>query len=234
MLEQIIKEGFGEYGLPLSEDSIEKYRKFCEYLQETNRVMNLTSIEGEDGTARLHFLDSAALLKYADLGGKSLVDIGTGAGFPGLALKIARPDISLTLLDSLDKRIGFLKRTCDILGLGDVECIHARAEEIPAGFRENFDAAASRAVARLNVLAELCLPYVKEGGIFIAMKGPEVDDELEEAKPAIKKLGGKTEAVNKYTISGTDIVHSAIIIRKISDTPLGFPRKWAQIKKKPL
>ena len=234
MLEQIIKEGFGEYGLLLSEDSIEKYRKYCEYLQETNRVMNLTSIEGEDDTARLHFLDCAALLKYADLGGKSLVDIGTGAGFPGLALKIARPDIRLTLLDSLDKRIGFLKRTCEMLGLEDVECIHARAEEIPAGFREGFDAAASRAVARMNVLAELCLPYVREGGIFIAMKGPEVDEELEEAKPAIKKLGGKTEAVNKYTVGGTDIVHSAIIIRKISATPEGFPRKWAQIKKKPL
>lgn len=234
MLEQIIKEGLTGYGLPISEDSIENYRKYCDHLQETNKVMNLTSIEGEDDIARLHFLDCAALLKYADLEGKSLIDIGTGAGFPGLALKIAQPDIRLTLLDSLDKRIGFLKRTCEMLGMEDVDCIHARAEEIPAGLRESFDAASSRAVARLNVLAELCLPYVKEGGVFIAMKGPEVDEELEEAKPAIKKLGGKTEAVNKYTVFGTDIVHSAIVIRKIAATPGGFPRKWAQIKKKPL
>ncbi|MBR4394353.1 MAG: 16S rRNA (guanine(527)-N(7))-methyltransferase RsmG [Oscillospiraceae bacterium] len=234
MLEQILKEGFREYGLPVSEDSIEKYRRYCGFLLETNKVMNLTSIEGEDDTAKLHFLDCAALLKYAELEGKSLIDVGTGAGFPGLALKIVQPDIRLTLLDSLDKRIGFLKKTCEMLGLEDVECIHARAEEIPAGFRENFDAVASRAVARLNVLAELCLPYVKEGGIFIAMKGPEVDEELDEAKPAIKILGGKTEAVHKYTVSGTDIIHSAIIIRKISATPGGFPRKWAQIKKKPM
>ena len=216
MLEQIIKDGFSEYGLPVSEDIIGKYRQYCELLLETNKVMNLTSIEGEDDTAKLHFLDCAALLKYAGLTGKSLVDIGTGAGFPGLALKIACPDIRLTLIDSLDKRIGFLKRTCEKLGLDDVECIHARAEEIPPGFRESFDAASSRAVARLNVL------------------GPEVEEELEEAKPAIKMLGGRTESVNKYTVSGTDIVHSAIVIRKISATSFGFPRKWAQIKKKPL
>ncbi len=234
MLEQIIQDGFNEYGLPVSEDIIGKYRKYCDFLLETNKVMNLTSIDGEDDTARLHFLDCAALLQYAGLAGKSLVDIGTGAGFPGLVLKIACPDIRLTLIDSLDKRIGFLKRTCEMLGLDDVACIHARAEEIPPGFRESFDAASSRAVARLNVLAELCLPYVREGGVFIAMKGPEIEEELEEAKPAIKKLGGKTESVNKYTVSGTDITHSAIVIRKTSSTPPGFPRKWAQIKKKPL
>lgn len=234
MLEQILKEGFGELGLPLSEDAVRQYRVYCDQLLETNKVMNLTAIEGEDDTSRLHFLDCAALLCFEDFKGKSLVDIGTGAGFPGLALKIAEPDINLTLLDSLDKRVGFLKNTCDMLDMEDVECIHARAEEIPSGFRESFDIAASRAVARLNVLAELCLPYVKPGGVFIAMKGPEVDEELDEAKPAIKKLGGKTEAVNKYTIFGTDIVHSAILIRKVSSTPAGFPRKWAQIKKKPL
>lgn len=234
MLEQILKEGLEESGLTASEDVIEKYRKYCDHLLETNKVMNLTAIEGEDDTARLHFLDCAALLRFGDFKGKRLIDVGTGAGFPGLALKIAEPDISLTLLDSLDKRIGFLKSTCDLLGLKDVECIHARAEEIPYGFRESFDIAASRAVARLNVLAELCLPYVKPGGSFIAMKGPEVDEELDEAKPAIKRLGGRTEAVNKYKVFGTDIIHSAIIIRKVSSTPAGYPRKWSQIKKKPL
>lgn len=234
MLEQILKEGFAGYGLSVSEEMVGKYRSYCDFLLETNKVMNLTAIEGEDETARLHFLDCAALLGFVPFSGKKMIDIGTGAGFPGLALKIAQPDIRLTLLDSLDKRITFLKNTCERLELADVACVHARAEEIPSGFREGFDIAASRAVARLNVLAELCLPYVKEGGVFIAMKGPEVDEELEEAKPAIKSLGGKTGAVKKYTIPGTDIVHSAVLIRKISATPERFPRKWAQIKKKPL
>ncbi len=234
MLEQILKEGFSDLGLQLSDEAIGRYRIYCDHLLETNKVMNLTAIEGEDDTARLHFLDCAALLKYADLKGKSLIDVGTGAGFPGLALKIAEPEIKLTLLDSLDKRIGFLKKTCELIGMEDVVCIHARAEEIPAGYREAFDAAASRAVARLNTLAEMSLPYVKVGGMFIAMKGPDIDEELEEAKPAIKKLGGKTEAVEKYTVFGTDAAHSAIIIRKISSTPPGLPRRWAQIKKKPL
>ena len=234
MLEQILKEGFADLGLQLSDVAVGRYRVYCDHLLETNKVMNLTAIEGEDDTARLHFLDCTALLKYADLKGKSLIDVGTGAGFPGLALKIAEPEIKLTLLDSLDKRIGFLKSTCELIGMEDVACIHARAEEMPAGYREAFDAAASRAVARLNILAELCLPYVKVGGVFIAMKGPDVDEELEEAKPAIKNLGGKTEVVEKYTVFGTDAIHSAIIIRKISPTPPGLPRRWAQIKKKPL
>lgn len=234
MLEQILEEGFRAYGLPLTGEMTGRFRTYCDALLETNKVMNLTAIEGEDDTARLHFLDCAALLQVADLSGKSLADIGTGAGFPGLALKIACPDLRLTLIDSLDKRVGFLKSTCALLGLEDVTCLHARAEEIPAGLRESFDAASSRALARLNVLAELCLPYVRPGGVFLAMKGPEIEEELEEAKPAIKRLGGKTEAVRKYTVFGTDIVHSVLVIRKIAPTPPGLPRKWAQIKKKPL
>ena len=234
MLEEIIKQGFDKWDLPLTEEMLRNYRLYCSALLETNRVMNLTAIEGEDDTARLHFLDSAALLQRLHLSGKSLIDVGTGAGFPGLALKIACPELQLTLLDSLEKRIGFLEGTCEKLGLADVKCIHARAEEIPEGLREHFDFAASRAVARLRVLAELCLPYVREGGLFIAMKGPDPEEELEEAKPAIKSLGGKTETVEKYTIPGSDVTHSLILIRKIAPTPSVFPRKWAQIKKKPL
>ena len=218
----------------MTEEMLRAYRFYCETLLETNKVMNLTAIEGEDDTARLHFLDSAAILREADLAGKSLIDVGTGAGFPGLALKIACPDLRLTLLDSLDKRIGFLRATCGQLGFPEVECIHARAEEIPQGLREYFDFAASRAVARLQVLAELCLPYVKVGGLFIAMKGPDIEAELEEAKPAVKKLGGKTETVVPYTIPGTDVTHTLLLIRKTAPTPPNLPRKWAQIKKRPL
>ena len=234
MLEEIIRNGFEEWDLPLTEDMLRAYRLYCGTLQETNKVMNLTAIEGEDDTAYLHFLDSAAVLKSIGLSGKSLIDVGTGAGFPGLALKIACPDLQLTLLDSLDKRIVFLSRTCRQLGFADVSCIHARAEEIPAGLREHFDVAVSRAVARLQLLAELCLPYVKEEGLFVAMKGPDTETELEEATTAIKKLGGKTEKVLPYTIPGTDVTHSLILVRKIGPTPQNLPRKWAQIKKKPL
>ena len=151
MLEEILLSGFAEYSLPLDDRALERYRLYADALEETNKVMNLTAIEGEDETARLHFLDSAALLRLADFGGKHVIDVGTGAGFPGLALKIARPDVSLVLLDSLDKRIGFLRETCEKLGLDDVSCVHARAEEAPKAWRGGFDIAVSRAVALLDV-----------------------------------------------------------------------------------
>ena len=234
MLEEILRSGFSSLSLPLDESALLRYRQYRDHLAEINEVMNLTAITEEDAVANLHFLDSAYLLRLESFGGKKAIDIGTGAGFPGLALKIACPELSLTLLDSLDKRIGFLSDTCSILGFSDVSCVHARAEEIPAGFRENYDIALSRAVARLNILCELCLPYVKPGGCFIAMKGPDFDAELEEAKPCIRLLGGKTEKCETYTIPGTDVTHSAIVIRKISPSPSKYPRRWAQIKKSPL
>ena len=160
--------------------------------------------------------------------------MGTGAGFPGLVLKIVCPELKLTLLDSLDKRITFLRDCCEKLGFDDVALIHARAEEIPEGMREHFDFAAARAVARLNVLSELCLPYVKEGGAFLAMKGPELRDELREAYVALKTLGGTAEREITYTIPGTDVTHSLALIRKTGPTPKRYPRRWAQIKKKAL
>ena len=199
MLEDILRSGFFELGLELDGRAAERYRIYYENLEETNKVMNLTAISGEADVARLHFLDCAALLGMQDFAGSRVIDVGTGAGFPGLALKIACPDMQLTLLDSLDKRIGFLRGTC--------------------------------AVARLNLLCELCLPYVKRGGAFIAMKGPELDAELKEAANAIRLLGGSVEKRTDYRIPGTDIVHSSVIIRKVSDTPAKYPRRWAQIKK---
>ena len=234
MLEELLRQGFEELGLPLDGEALGRYRVYYEELEKTNAVMNLTAITGEEDVARLHFLDCAALLTAAELRGKRVLDVGSGAGFPGLALKIACPDMELTLLDSLDKRVGFLRGTCEKLGFSDVDCVHARAEEIPEGFRESFDVVTSRAVARLNVLCELCLPYVKPGGLFLAMKGPELEAEIKEAYVALKTLGGTAERVAAYTIPGTEVTHSAAVIRKTGETPKKYPRRWAQIKKKAL
>ena len=234
VLEEILRAGFAELSLPLDETAVRRYRQYYELLTERNKVMNLTAIEGEEASARLHFLDCAALLTLADFHGKSVIDVGSGAGFPGLALKIAEPGVELTLLDSLDKRVHFLRETCDALGFEDVRCVHARAEEAPADFRQGYDVAVSRAVARLNLLSELCLPFVKVGGLFAAMKGPGADEELGEAKRAIQTLGGRLENVSRYTIPGTEVTHSAILSRKVKDTPARYPRRWAQMKKQPL
>lgn len=234
MLETILKDGFAALHISPDAAAYERYRIYFEYLEEMNKVMNLTAISGEEDVARLHFLDCAALLSFAELSGKRVIDIGSGAGFPGMALKIACPDMDITLLDSLDKRIGFLKKLCEKLSLSGVECVHMRAEEAPAEYRQSYDYALSRAVARLSVLAELCLPFVKKGGYFVAMKGPDCKAEIDEAKCAVALLGGELESVEDYTIPGTEIVHSAVMIRKVKDSPARYPRRWAQIKKQPL
>ncbi len=233
MLEKILSEGFETMGLVPHEKSIERLRCYFEMLEERNKVMNLTAISGEEDCARLHFLDSAAPLLIADMAGKSVIDVGTGAGFPGLPLKIMQPDISLTLLDSLDKRLKFLSELCTEAGINDVSFVHGRAEE-PGENREKFDFAVSRAVARLSVLCEFCLPYVKVGGSFLALKGPAVTDELEEAKKAITLLGGKLERVFEYSVPGTELQHNIVVIRKLSPTPKKYPRRFALIKKSPL
>lgn len=234
MLETILKDGFAALHISPDAAAYERYRIYFEYLEEMNKVMNLTAISGEEDVARLHFLDCAALLSFAELSGKRVIDIGSGAGFPGMALKIACPDMDITLLDSLDKRIGFLKKLCEKLSLSGVECVHMRAEEAPAEYRQSYDYALSRAVARLSVLAELCLPFVKKGGYFVAMKGPDCKAEVDEARRAVALLGGELESVEDYTIPGTEIVHSAVMIRKVKDSPARYPRRWAQIKKQPL
>ncbi len=233
-LEELLTEGFSILGLPLTDQALLRFRTYYQTLEETNKVMNLTAITGEQDVAQLHFLDCAALLKYTECAGQRVFDIGTGAGFPGLVLKIACPEIDLTLIDSLDKRVRFLQETCSQLGFSDTPCIHARAEEAADHYREYADLVTSRAVASLQVLSELCLPYVREGGLFAAMKGPDYESELEAAKPAIRTLGGKTEQCLQYTIPGTDIVHSLLLIRKVGKTPSRYPRRWAQIKKSPI
>ena len=234
MLEEILASGFEALQLTPDPQAIARYRIYYDYLDEQNRVMNLTAISGEEDSARLHFLDCAALLKEADFAGRRVIDVGTGAGFPGLALKVACPSIELTLLNSLDKRVRFLQTLCKKLGFADVQCLHARAEEAPAQLRQSCDIAVSRAVARLNLLCELCLPFVKVGGLFLAMKGPGAEEELNEAKRAIAALGGKAEGIRIYDVPGTELEHNVIVIRKVRDTPNRYPRRWAQMKKQPL
>ena len=231
-MERILQQGLETWGLPT--DAIPRLQEFSRLLLEKNRVMNLTAITDPADVARLHFLDCASLLTIADFRGKNVVDVGTGAGFPGMPLKILEPSIRMTLLDSLGKRITFLQEVCDELGLQNVQCVHARAEEFAAEHRQSFDFAVSRAVANLSVLCELCLPLVKAGGYFLSMKSVESDEELESAKKAIKTLGGQVERTADYQIPGTEVVHRVIFIKKIAETPKKYPRPFAKIKKNPL
>jgi 16S rRNA (guanine(527)-N(7))-methyltransferase GidB len=234
MIRDILKDGFKELGFFAGETALQGYEVFYKYLVERNKVMNLTAITGENEVARLHFLDCAALLLAADFKGARVIDVGTGAGFPGIPLRISEPDMELTLLDSLGKRVDFLKESCDLLGFNNVTCIHSRAEEAPSEYREFFDIAVSRAVAKLNVLCELCVPFIRVGGIFMAMKGPDPEDELQEAETAISLLGCEFSGVFKYCIPGTDISHTAVIVKKTKNTPEKYPRRFAKIQKSPL
>ena len=232
MMEQILREGLAALSLPT--DAAVPLMAFSAQLLETNKVMNLTAITEPEDVARLHLLDCAALLNITDFRGKRVVDVGTGAGFPGMPLRILEPDFDLTLLDSLGKRIAFLQRVCDEMGLQRVTCVHARAEEFAAKHREQYDIATSRAVAALPVLCELTLPLVKVGGRFLAMKAVDSDDEIRTAKSAVAQLGGKVEDIRDYTIPGTDITHRVVVIGKVKPTPDAFPRAFAKIKKAPL
>ena len=231
-METLLKKGLAELGLDCS--GTPPLLRYGELLLETNKVMNLTAITDPEDVVSLHFLDSAALLTLADLKDKTVVDVGTGAGFPGMPLKILEPSIRMTLLDSLGKRITFLQEVCDELGLQNVQCVHARAEEFAAQHREQFDLAASRAVAQLNVLCELTLPLVKVGGQFAAMKSVSTDEEIRQAHSAIAQLGGQLSGVTDYTVPETDVVHRIVSIEKTQHTPKQFPRAFARIKKAPL
>jgi 16S rRNA (guanine527-N7)-methyltransferase len=228
----LLTEGLAQLGLPV--DTAPRLADFAAAVLETNRVMNLTAITDPADFAALHLLDSAALLTMEDFRGKRVVDVGTGAGFPGVPLRILEPDFDLTLLDSLGKRIEFLRRTCDQLGLERVEAVHARAEEFAADHRERYDVAVSRAVAALNVLCELALPLVKVGGCFLAMKSVDSDPEIDAARGAVGQLGGRIRELRDYTVPGTDVRHRVVIVDKVRPTPAQFPRPFARIKKRPL
>lgn len=232
MMESILREGLERLSLPM--EGVPALLRYWELLAEKNKVMNLTAITDPDEAARLHFLDSAALLALEDFRGKSVVDVGTGAGFPGLPLKILEPSIQLTLLDAQRKRVDFLGEVCGDLGLEGVDRVHGRAEEFARERRESFDLAVSRAVAALPALAELCLPLVKVGGKFLAMKSVDAAEELDSAGRAVSLLGGRLEKPIDYDIYGTNIRHRLVIITKICETPKKYPRTFAKIKKNPL
>ena len=231
-MQTILRAGLAELGLDGSK--AEPLEAFARAVLEKNKVMNLTAITDEADFARLHLLDSAALLNVADFSGRRAVDVGTGAGFPGVPLRILCPDVRMTLLDSTGKRIDFLRETCGALGLTGVDCVHARAEEFAAEHRESFDLAVSRAVAALPVLCELCLPLVCVGGQFLAMKSAQSDVELEGAMDAIAALGGRLADVTDYAIPGSDVTHRVIVIDKVDRTPPRYPRAFGKIKKAPL
>ncbi|ADU21489.1 16S rRNA (guanine(527)-N(7))-methyltransferase RsmG [Ruminococcus albus] len=226
---------FEENGIALSAEQAERLEKYADMLVEYNNMVNLTAITDDEGIAVKHFLDSIYPFTLFDLPeGVSMIDVGTGAGFPSCPLKVYRGDIRLTLLDSLNKRVNFLQSLSDTIGL-DAECVHGRAEEFGKKdeYRESFDIATARAVANLTDLCEYCLPFVKVGGLFVSLKGSSGSEELDKAKPAIKLLGGKTEKVVEYTLPGGD-GRTLILIRKVSPTPAKYPRNAGQMKKRSL
>ena len=226
-----LKQGLPTLGLTLSDETAQKLRDFGTAVVEKNKVMNLTAITAPDQVAKLHLLDSLSLLTLMDLTGKRMIDVGCGAGFPGVPVKIACPQVELTLLDSLGKRMSWLETILPELGV-EAECVTARAEEAVAQRREQYDVATSRAVARLNILLELTAPFVKVGGYVLAMKGTAAREELDEAKSAIQKLGLKLEKVVEFPVD--DTAHTVIVLKKVSATPAKYPRRYAKIKQAPL
>lgn len=230
-MQNALSRGLGQLELSLDQPTREKLCAFGQAVIEQNKVMNLTAITEPAQVAILHLADCVSLLKVADLKGKRLIDVGCGAGFPGVPLKIACPEMDLTLLDSLGKRMHWLEEILPTLGV-EASYIIGRAEEALEGRREQYDFATSRAVARLNILLELTAPYVKVGGKVLAMKGAAAEEELLEAKGAIKKLGLQLEGVHTFPLDGT--AHNVMVFRKVSSTPSQYPRRYSKIKQSPL
>ena len=230
-MKQTLLEALKQYEIPVTGEAVDTLCAFGAAMVKQNEVMNLTAITESSAVAKLHLLDSLTVLKAAQLKGKTVIDVGCGAGFPGVPLAIACPEAKITLLDSLGKRVKWLEETLPQLGIS-AECVTARAEEAVADRREKYDFATSRAVARLNILLELTAPYVKVGGAVLAMKGAAAEEELAEAAGAIKKLGLKLETVRTFPIDGTS--HAVIVLRKIAPTPKQYPRRYAKIKQSPL
>lgn len=221
----------------LSEEQLQQFLSYYEMLIEKNKVMNLTAITEKEEVIDKHFIDSISLNKAMDVTKLlKILDLGTGAGFPGIPLKIAYPNLEITLLDSLNKRIKFLDEVIEALGLEGIVTIHGRAEDYAkqASYREQFDICVSRAVANLATLSEYCLPYVKEGGCFISYKSGSVEEELEQSKKAIFELGGKVKEVIAFTLPETDIERTFVVIEKVRKTPKKYPRKAGLPSKEPI
>ena len=233
-MEEILKQGLGSLGLDTA--AVPQLTEFARRLLEKNKVMNLTAITDPCDVAALHLLDCAYLLTAADFRGKSVVDVGTGAGFPGVPLKIAFPELEACLLDSLNKRVKFLEETFALLGLENISAIHGRAEEYAKNkaYREKYDLCVSRAVSGLATLSEYCLPYVKVGGLFVSYKSGSVKEEAEAAEKAVKILGGKIRDIQYFDLPGSEISRSLVIIEKVKNTPGKYPRKAGTPLREPL
>lgn len=231
------KKNLEQFNISLSEVQEQQFLKYYELLIEWNSVMNLTTITEFDDVVTKHFMDSLSLTKATDLSRViSIMDVGTGAGFPGIPLKIVFPNLKITLLDSLNKRVKFLNEVIEQLGLDGITAIHGRAEDFATvdKLRESFDLCVSRAVANLSTLSELCIPYVKDGGAFISYKSEKVSDEMKDAKSAIFLLGGKIEDQVEFNLPDSDIYRNLLVIRKERSTPKKYPRKAGLPVKEPL
>ena len=237
-MQGLIGSGLAELGLSgqVPEAAPALLEQFGRLLLKKNEVMNLTAIIRPRDVATLHMLDCAALLNCAGFQYKTLIDVGTGAGFPGVPLKILVPTLRVTLLDAQEKRVHWLEEVCEALSLSGITALQGRAEEtgLNSTHREQYDLAVARAVADLRVLSELCLPFVKAGGHFLAMKGTNCDEELDDARFAIHELGGEVERCVDYTIPHTEVSHRVVLIKKKAATPFQYPRKWVKIQKSPL
>lgn len=232
-----LRAGAAEYGVELDAEAVERFEAYTALLLEWNGRMNLTAITEPEEIAVKHYVDSLSLFRTAELTQNARVaDVGSGAGFPGIPLAIARPDLRVVCLDSLNKRILFLQELSRRLGLGNVECRHIRAEEAgrQSALREQFDAATARAVGKMALLAEYCLPLVRSGGCFYAMKGPDGAAEAKEAASAIRQLGGQLARTESFCLPGTDMARTILCVRKQQATPARFPRAYAAILKHPL
>ncbi len=234
---QIMSDACMDVGLSFNEETYNKFIEYKDMIKFWNEKINLTAIVDDEQIVKKHFIDCIKIFKFSPLKeAKSIIDIGTGAGFPGIPIKIMREEVDLVLLDSLNKRINFLNQVINKVNVKNVTTIHGRAEDFSRKpeYREKSDVAVSRAVANLAVLSELCIPYVKVGGYFVAMKGPSVEDELKEGKNAVATLGGKIEDIIKINIENSDLNHNLVIIKKVKETPRLYPRKAGTASKNPL
>ena len=232
----IVRDGLSAWGLPAPDDALARLEAFCSLVLETNKVMNLTAVTEPDAFAVRYVLDSLSILSCADLHGKKVIDIGTGPGFPGMPLKLYDPSLDITFVDSTQKRIDFIVKSADALGLS-VTAFAARAEELIAkGMRANFEIVLSRAVAPLNILSELCLPYLRTGGQFLPLKSDNeaFAAELKQARRAIDVLGGTLQGTHSYTLPGVEGKKCVVLIQKTGETPAKYPRRYAKISQNPL
>lgn len=233
----MLNEACESMGLSFDEEKYNKFIKYKDLVKEWNQKINLTAITDDEEIIKKHFIDSIKVFNCDYVkNAKSIIDIGTGGGFPGIPMKIVKEDSKMVLLDSLNKRINFLNEVINELNLPNIKTIHGRAEDYAqtAEYRQRFDLAVSRAVANLTVLLEFCLPYVKVGGHFVALKGPAIDEEIKDAETALKLLGGKIEAIIEVDIEGSDLKHNLLVVKKVKDTPKKYPRKAGMVTKNPL